>query len=70
MIQQAKMQGFRYDRLFNGINVGINAYILNHPNGIFYFYENLSAQYILKESLIFDLNNAKIEAIPGKNVDI
>lgn len=70
MIQATKTYGMRYQRLFNNLDVGITAYILNHQNGISYLYENLSTQYVLKEQLMFELDNARIEAIPGRHVDI
>ena len=70
LINDAKTKGFRYDRLMNNYNVGINAYILNHQDGILYYYENLSNQYVLKESLEFELINARLEAVPGKMVNI
>jgi len=70
LVQEAKTKGLRYDRLKNGLNVGINAYILHHKGGILYFYENTSNEYVLKEQLTFELLNARLEATPGQNVTI
>lgn len=71
MINDALTKGIRYDRLLNNsMNVGINAYILHHKQGIFYYYENKSNQYQLRESLTFQLSNARIESVKGANVNI
>lgn len=46
----------------------IDYYILKHSQGITFYYENNSPRFQLKESIMFELYNCRIEGLNGTGV--
>ena len=70
--QMTKKQGRQAaKRLFNNTkDVGINVYNSKHSNGVFWQYENTSNDYVLAETVKFNIKNSWIEGHNGDEVTI
>ena len=47
--------------MHKGQDVGVNLYVYKHEEGVVYLYENLSAEFILEESISWKLKNCGVE---------
>ena len=70
LVKKAKECGTLFHRTLNQQQVKINVFILEHPEGIIYYYENNSNQYCLREHCRFSLSGCQIEGVIGNGADI
>jgi len=66
VMETIKREGEKYIRKYKNKDVGIYVYALPHEKGVSWEYENTSKDYVLDETITFNLKNAWIE---GSNDD-
>lgn len=68
--KEVKTKGVKIPRELNDEDVGIHLYGLMHESGCIWEYENLSAEYMLEETIKVKLVNAWIDGYDGDSIKI
>jgi len=61
VMETIKREGEKYVRKYKNKDVGVYVYALPHQKGMSWEYENTSKDYVLDETITFNLKNAWIE---------